>query len=1260
MSTDPQSFSTPPPANPHADRPDGFTPNGFTPDGLTPSSAAPRGTASDGTATDGGVVAASAATASSAAPGQRNRIIPPQPPAPVPVARRAARPARPKSVSLLGAQGEQGGSPTQQGQSDGDVVRSTGSMAIATLVSRITGFLRNVAIGATMGPAVGSAFNTANTLPNLITEIVLGAVLTSLVVPVLVRAEKEDPDQGAAFIRRLLTTSASLLIAVTVLAVIGAPFLTRLTLGEGSKVNLVQSTSFAYLLLPQIMFYGLSALLMAVLNTKGVFKPGAWAPVANNLVSLVVLALYWLVPGGLAASEPAGITDPHILLLGVGTTLGVVVQALILIPPARKLGIDLRPLWGIDDRLKQFGSMAVAIVVYVAISQAGYMITTRIAAASDERAPMLYQQAWLLLQMPYGIIGVTLLTAIMPRLSRSAADGDDQAVVRDLTLATKLTYVALVPVIVFLTAFGRQVANGLFAYLEFDKQSADLLGLTLSFSAFTLIPYALVLLHLRVFYAREEAWTPTFIIGGITTTKVVLSALSVVLASKPSDVVVLLGAANGFGFIAGAVIGALLLKRKLGHLQLRDIARTTGWAFGASLVGVFVASVLDYLLGVAAPGLWDVLSSIVQLIRVGIAGVVFLVITAVVLLKSGIDEVQAFRRAMGRIPGLRRFAPADSPAQQTPVEALEEASQQAAFGAEGFSASPQLPPMSAGAVRPPRLVAGAPVLGGRYRLLKQHGSVPGARFWQAREQHTGRQVALTFVDTAGAPPQKASSPAAAAAAAAEVARLTRKLAALGLPAVADGITVTTYRAGCLVVADWIDGAALNAVNDVVPGAAAAALVPVAQAADAAAEAGTHLGIDASSRLRVSRDGTIRLAFPAVLPGTTTYSDIKGIGAALHDLLELVDRDTHAAAAVSATCDELECLACQVTDILIAPAGTPLPAGRITAAATVTVPADEDPFAREPSRHDTHGHQGVNSHQGPNDDQPAPRRQLTGDEVRSNAAVVARLLRLASGDTTLDAPQEAKPHPEDLESGFGGRTYSRGGLTGVVAGVVILILAIALGVTYILGVVGGNTPDSPIKQDAVTKVLPEAAQKLVPLGAVEWEAGTPEPGVEDNPDLAKFAVDGDPKTAWRTDIYATQFGASDTVKKGVGLLLTLETPMRPVEVDISAEHAGTGVEIYGVPDGQFTDITQAQLLGAGVLDEGDTVIELKPGEESFGRVLVYVTRLPMPKAADIGEITLKGKNPSDSDKPAETETANTANANTADASTADASTANTSQ
>ncbi|MDO4928151.1 MAG: murein biosynthesis integral membrane protein MurJ [Corynebacterium sp.] len=782
------------------------------------------------------------------------------------------------------------------GTSDSDVIRSTGSMAIATLFSRITGFLRNVMITATLGGAIASAFNTANTLPNLITEIVLGAVLTSLVVPVLVRAEKEDPDRGEAFIRRLFTLAATVLGVVTFAAIVGAPLLMQMMLSSESKVNITQATSFAYLLLPQIFFYGMFALLMAVLNTKEVFKPGAWAPVANNVITLAVLTLYIFVPGNLHPDDPAGMSDPHILLLGLGTTLGVVVQALIMIPPIRKAGINLKPLWGIDDRLKTFGGMAVAIIVYVAISQFGYVITTRIAASSHEAAPNIYQQHWLLLQVPYGIIGVTLLTAIMPRLSRNAANGDDKAVVHDLNVASKLTMLVLIPIVVFFTVFGEMIAQALFAYGNFDFHLATILGWTLSFSAFTLIPYALVLLHLRVFYAREEAWTPTAIIAAITVTKVILSTLAPLIASSPERVVVLLGAANGFGFVAGAFIGGLLLRRKLGNLGMGSVLRTSGWALGASLIAVGVCYLLSHAIrhiigiepmGHSGPG------SLHILVHLMVVGVIFLVITIAVLSRSGLEELASVSSIARRIPGLNRLvrpaAPMAHVAEGSSAPTTAEttiATNWLAFD-DTFNATPVPPPMSAGIVRGPRLVPGARVSDGRFRLLADHGSVPKARFWHAQELSTGREVALVFVDTSGSAPQAPASPAAAAGLAAEITRRTRKLGALEHPAIAANIEVLSYRNGCLVVADWVMGTSLAkvAAAGADPYAAAYAFAGLSSATEAAANAHIPLGLDNRARIRINTSGNAVLAFPAVLPDASAERDQAGIRTALGSLID---------------------------------------------------------------------------------------------------------------------------------------------------------------------------------------------------------------------------------------------------------------------------------------------------------------------------------------------------------------------------------------
>src|SRR5699024_7774843 len=194
-------------------------------------------------------------------------------------------------------------------------------------------------------------FTTANQLPNLITEIVLGAVLTSLAVPVLVRAEKEDADHGEAFVRRLFTLAVTLLGGITLLSIIFAPQLVRMMLPETGQVNTTQATSFAYLLLPQIFFYGLFALFQAVLNTNHISGLAAWALVVTNFISISVLLSYQFVHGQLNAAEASSISVPHVMLSGLGTTLSVVIQCAILMPYIKKAGINIKPLWGLDARL---------------------------------------------------------------------------------------------------------------------------------------------------------------------------------------------------------------------------------------------------------------------------------------------------------------------------------------------------------------------------------------------------------------------------------------------------------------------------------------------------------------------------------------------------------------------------------------------------------------------------------------------------------------------------------------------------------------------------------------------------------------------------------------------------------------------------------------------------------------------------------------------------------------------------------------------
>ncbi|MFE4456196.1 murein biosynthesis integral membrane protein MurJ [Nocardia tengchongensis] len=537
--------------------------------------------------------------------------------------------------------------------SNAKLVRDTGSLAVATLVSRITGFAKQALLLTVLGPAIASAFTIASSIPNMISELLLGAVLTAIVVPTLVRAEREDADGGAAFVRRLFTTALTVLGTGTAIALILTPVLTEhVFLSSDSKVNSALTTALTFMLVPAILLYGMSALLMAILNTHQVFKPGAWAPVLNNCVALVVLGLYALLPGELTLN-PVRMGEPKLLLLGIGTTVGVAVQVATLLPAIRREGIDLRPLWGIDARLKQFGGMAAAIILYVLISQIGFSFTLRVASHADVAGPTIYQNAWLLLQLPWGVLGVTLLTAIMPRLSRNAAADDTPAVVDDLGAATRLTMIALIPIVTFLTFAGTQIGEAIFGYGRFGHDAARL-GEAVSWSAFNLIPYALVLIHLRVFYAREQAWTPTWIILGITSVQITLSALAPVFFSA-HHVVIALGVARGLGFVTGALIGGWLLHRSLGDLRMANVGQTITRVVLSSLAGGAVLLIVDKVLGLHR--LSDSFGGFGSFIRVGITAIVMFGVAFGLMRLLGIPEIVAITVAVSRRLGITAPAP---------------------------------------------------------------------------------------------------------------------------------------------------------------------------------------------------------------------------------------------------------------------------------------------------------------------------------------------------------------------------------------------------------------------------------------------------------------------------------------------------------------------------------------------------------------------------------------------------------------------------
>ncbi len=306
------------------------------------------------------------------------------------------------------------------------VLRSSGGMAVGTIVSRISGVLRDVLISAALGVGVlADTFTTANTLPNIIYILAVGGALNAVFVPQLVRHTRRDTDGGDGYADRLLTLVGLVLLAVSAVAVLLAPWIVGLYGRSFSATDLEVSAAFARYCLPQILFYGVFTMLTQVLNSRGSFVAPAYAPVANNVVMSVAAVLF------LRASGPdpttATITSSEIALLGIGATLGVAVQAAVLVPVAWRVGYHWRPRFDFRGHgLGHAWRLARWTIAFVAVNQVTFLVIVNLANAANVLAQddgglsvglTSYTRAHLLFILPHSVVTVSLAAALLPRMS---------------------------------------------------------------------------------------------------------------------------------------------------------------------------------------------------------------------------------------------------------------------------------------------------------------------------------------------------------------------------------------------------------------------------------------------------------------------------------------------------------------------------------------------------------------------------------------------------------------------------------------------------------------------------------------------------------------------------------------------------------------------------------------------------------------------------------------------------------------------------
>jgi putative peptidoglycan lipid II flippase len=530
------------------------------------------------------------------------------------------------------------------------ILRAAGTMALATLVSRVTGLLRTVVLAAAIGQGVVSdAYNTSNTLPNIVYELLLGGVLSSVVVPLLVRAQERDRDGGVAYAQRLATVTVAALSVVTLVAVLAAPALTWAYGIRDDAAQVGLANWLARLLLIEIVFYGVGAIATAILNARNVFGPPAWAPVLNNVVVIATGALFIAGSGG-GPLTPGSIEPWQVWLLGIGTTLGIAVQSVVLVPLLRKAGVPLRPRWGLRQTgLREAGTLGLWVIVYAAVSQVAVIVGTNVANDAGREHALgsnAFFTAQLLFQMPYGIIGVALLTALLPRMSRAASRSDEQGVVRDLSLGTRLSALGLLPLSAALTVLGPPLVVVVLARGNTSLADAHGIGTALAVGAFGLLPMAITLLQLRVFYAMRDARTPTLLQAAMVVLRVPLLLLVPVVVPA-RDVVAGLMFVTSITYVAGWVIGEVVLRRRFGGIGTREtlgqVARVALVSAVAGFLGALVVRGVTSVVGTSTAG-----SLVTVLIGTVVIGAAALAGTMVARVPELREPLAAVRARLGR------------------------------------------------------------------------------------------------------------------------------------------------------------------------------------------------------------------------------------------------------------------------------------------------------------------------------------------------------------------------------------------------------------------------------------------------------------------------------------------------------------------------------------------------------------------------------------------------------------------------------------
>jgi putative peptidoglycan lipid II flippase len=472
------------------------------------------------------------------------------------------------------------------------LVRSSAAVAMGTLLSRVTGLVRVAVLAYAVGRAsLADTYNLANSTPNIVYELVLGGVLSATLVPLFVdHLERGDRRATSA----VFTVSLTALVVLTAIAMLFAPLIARLysldTSGAERTAQLHVMTVFTLFFLPQMVFYGLTALASAILNARRRFVAAAYAPVLNNIVVIGVLAAFAHMTAGsrsewidaLRISSDAG----KLALLGLGTTAGVAAMGLVLLPAMHHARTRLRAVFDWKHpAVRKMLRLSGWTIGYVVTNQIALLFVLVLAKSGTTGDVSAYLYAYAFYQVPHGLLAVSIMTTMMPELSSSAAQLDFAGLARKFRLGLRYIVLLMVPAAVLFIVLAQPMV-GVLVRGGFSSHDAAITADTLQAFAIGLVPFSVYLYALRGFYSLTDTRTP-FVINTIEN----IANVGLALALFPSLGVQGLALAWSGAYSIAAILALVMLRRR--------VPDPVDAAVGATVVRASIAGVV--LAIVAAP-----------------------------------------------------------------------------------------------------------------------------------------------------------------------------------------------------------------------------------------------------------------------------------------------------------------------------------------------------------------------------------------------------------------------------------------------------------------------------------------------------------------------------------------------------------------------------------------------------------------------------------------------------------------------------------